>query len=181
MLVYPETEPFLRTVPAGTYQVELAIARVAPDDERCAAARLVISDRPTVRWEPAVIEGAPPLRPDQLPIYGVDAGVGSFMDAACRDTLRAAMDPSRIETSYYDDVLHKELDKKRPTVDWTLHVPDPARPHNVAIFSSGWGDGMYATYVGLDAGDRVTCFMTDFQIVDPIDSPSRDTALHAAP
>lgn len=167
MLVFPETRPFVRTVTPGTYQVELAIARVSDSDERCAAARLVINDRPTVRWEPALIDGDPPLGPGRVPIYGVDTGLGSFMDVACRDTLLVAMAPARIKVSYYDDLLYKELDRKRPTVDWTLHVPDPASPHNVAIFSSGWGDGGYVTHVGLDADDRVTCFMTDFQIVEP--------------
>lgn len=166
-LVFPETDPFVRTIRPGTYPVEIAIARVAADDERCAAARLVVSERPTVRWEPAQVQGASPLAAGDVPAYGVDAGVGSFMDVACRDTLLAAMDPSKLEVSYYDDVLARELEYERLTVDWTLHVPDPTKAHKVAIFSSGWGDGLYVTYVGLDREDEVTCFMTDFEIVDP--------------
>jgi hypothetical protein len=162
-LVFPEEPPFTRTIRPGRHRVEIAIARVSPEDERCAAARLVVRDVPVARWEPAALEGDQ-LAPGDLPGYGVDAGLGCFMDAGCRQTLLAAL--RDVNENYYDDVLARELDRKRFTVDWTLHVPDASKPDNVAIFSSGWGDGIYTTYAGLDARDEVVCLVTDFQIVD---------------
>jgi len=162
-LVFPESSPFRRTVAPGRHRVEIAIARVSADDERCAAARLVARDAAVTRWEPAMTEDDD-RAPGGLPGYGVDAGLGCFMDAACRDTFLAAQD--NVEDNYYDDVLARELDRKRFTVDWTLHVPDATKPDNVAIFSSGWGDGVYATYVGLDAGGEVVCLLTDFGIIE---------------
>jgi hypothetical protein len=45
-------------------------------------------------------------------------------------------------------------------------VPDATKPDNVAIFSSGWGDGVYTTYVGLDEHGEVVCLLTDFEIIE---------------
>jgi hypothetical protein len=35
----------------------------------------------------------------------------------------------------------------------------------VVSVSSGWGDGVYPTYVGYSAGGAVTSFVTDFLVV----------------
>jgi Protein of unknown function (DUF4241) len=162
-LVFPEASPFTRTIARGRHPVEIAIARVSADDGRCAAARLLARATPVTRWEPAMIEGEE-LAPGDLPGYGVDAGLGCFMDAACRHTFLAAQ--RSVKDNYYDDVLARELDRKRFTVDWTLHVPDATKPDNVAIFSSGWGDGFYTTYVGLGESGEVVCLLTDFGIIE---------------
>jgi hypothetical protein len=36
---------------------------------------------------------------------------------------------------------------------------------NVYVVESGWGDGVYATYVGRTEDGRITSFITDFQVV----------------
>jgi hypothetical protein len=36
----------------------------------------------------------------------------------------------------------------------------------VIVFSSGWGDGSYPSYFGLDAEGTPLVLMTDFQILD---------------
>jgi hypothetical protein len=37
---------------------------------------------------------------------------------------------------------------------------------NVIGFSSGWGDGAYPSWFGLDAGDRPVVVLTSFLILD---------------
>jgi hypothetical protein len=37
---------------------------------------------------------------------------------------------------------------------------------NLIAFSSGFGDGAYATYAGLDAQDQVAVVVTDFAVID---------------
>ncbi|WP_225764994.1 DUF4241 domain-containing protein [Inquilinus sp. Marseille-Q2685] len=37
---------------------------------------------------------------------------------------------------------------------------------NVAMFSSGWRDGFYASYFGLDETGRVVALVTDFGVVE---------------
>ncbi len=41
----------------------------------------------------------------------------------------------------------------------------PRTRANLIAFSSGAGEGVYATYVGYDAADRVSCVMTDFALL----------------
>lgn len=36
---------------------------------------------------------------------------------------------------------------------------------NVVMCRSGFGDGYYPTYVGLDVQDQVVCFVTDFGVI----------------
>jgi hypothetical protein len=37
--------------------------------------------------------------------------------------------------------------------------------HNLACFSTGFGDGTYATYVGYDANGKICRLLTDFGLV----------------
>lgn len=36
---------------------------------------------------------------------------------------------------------------------------------NLVAFSSGYGDGMYATYAGLDQANEIAVIVTDFSVV----------------
>ena len=46
---------------------------------------------------------------------------------------------------------------------WLLR---PYGQANVAMFSSGWGDGFYASWFGLDEAGRVVALVTDFGVVE---------------
>jgi hypothetical protein len=43
---------------------------------------------------------------------------------------------------------------------------DDATGTNMIAFSSGWGDGCYASYRGYDADDKIACLVTDFDVLD---------------
>ncbi|WP_432774035.1 DUF4241 domain-containing protein [Brevibacillus gelatini] len=39
------------------------------------------------------------------------------------------------------------------------------------MFSSGWGDGSYASYIGYDADGQIVRLLTDFYLVDWMETP----------
>ncbi len=165
-LVNPESEPYSRSVAPGTYPVELAIARVSPDNPRVASARVLFREGTPSRFELASVRALPAdLGPDEFVGYGVDAGMGCFMDAEAGRLLTQACDALAESQSYYD-VLAREL-QARPDdkPDWVDHRPDPTRRENVVVFESGWGDGIYPSYWALDAAGEPLWLATDFEVL----------------
>ncbi|MCM4080568.1 DUF4241 domain-containing protein [Paractinoplanes hotanensis] len=136
-------EPFLTTVPPGTYPVTVSLATFTDDlaHTRVAAMRIDISDRHPVRWEPALRDGQ-----DLLDLgygeffgFGVDAGLACFVD---------------------------EDNRERLTDEWqSLELRDPRfvtlSGGDMIAWSSGWGDGAYPTWIGRDHSGRVTSFIAD--------------------
>lgn len=163
-LVMPETAPFSRPVPTGTFPVELAIA-VMGDDERVAYARIRFAgDRSPVSWRLATSAGQDPslLGPGEFYGYGVDAGTGCFMDVVAARLLIARMEA---DDDYGMQLADDLQDDYRPTWCRLDTRPDPTAPENVVCFSSGWGDGSYPTFFGLDADGAVLAVVTDFLLL----------------
>ncbi|MEU7292804.1 DUF4241 domain-containing protein [Streptomyces exfoliatus] len=147
-------EPFTVTVPPGRYRVQTAEASFTyPYDHTVnAAARLVIRDTPVARWEPAVVPGEDAPEDDYFG-YGVDAGAGCFLDTVAHHSFPGTDDES--------GVVWDGLDNS-PSFP-TAFVAEGENGHNIAVFTSGWGDGLYATWIGRDAEGEVVCFVTDFR------------------
>jgi len=49
------------------------------------------------------------------------------------------------------------------TWDWLLWERNDL---NVAMLKSGWGDGVYASYIGADINGNICRLVTDFAIID---------------
>lgn len=91
---------FSVTVPPGQYPVEVSIARVdrpgpgIPAPVRSGAvARLIVRDEPAVQWELALEPGEDlaTLAPGGFYGFGVEGGIGAFMDASAAAAL--SLDP----------------------------------------------------------------------------------------
>ena len=165
------TPAFSRTVPPGRYPVDACVAQIEPGHVRVAGIRVVFQPGIPVTWSPAETEG-----PDGMVGhgYGVDAGLGCVMDAQARDLLVAAqraLVETRPHGNYHDDVLEAELGDR----EWVDHRPAPGRSENVVIVHSGWGDGVYDSVWGLDAGGDPVWLVTDFCVLTapPRESPDR--------
>ncbi|MGE0546086.1 MAG: DUF4241 domain-containing protein [Kofleriaceae bacterium] len=158
-----QPSPFIRRVAPGCYRTETAIVELGPGDERVAALRIAFRDGVApVTWEPAETSS-----PDGLVGhgYGVDAGVGCFMDALVRDQL---LNAAREVTTEDDDALLRAVLDELGERSWLSYRPDPQRDDNVVIVHSGWGDGIYFSTWGLDAEGIPVCLVTDFQVIsDP--------------
>ena len=152
-------EPFTRSVKPGTYPVSVAVARLG-DDQRIAFAQVRFSDRRIAKWEMALTPGQDPskLKADEIYCYGVDSGTGSFADPGAQEVLGA-----KDARNLVDEATEEMKKVYEPTRDWVV-IDTPKG--SAALFSSGWGDGAYASYFGLDDQGEPVALVTDFQVID---------------
>jgi len=154
--------PFTRQAPTGRFLIDALIAHYEGGDQRIAIATLRFSDTRPVKWEMAVKDGQDlsSLKPDEIFGYGVDSGTGSFMDSEAAAELVRKMEES---DDYFEDMI-EEMDKTYVhTRSWATIRPNDN--YDIAIFSSGCGDGVYASYWGLDSDGNACCLLTDFGLI----------------
>jgi hypothetical protein len=169
-LVFPETRPFRKRVPAGRYPVVLSIAHIALAqgeggvDQRIACAMLCLSRRVPRRWQMAVQTGQPlrALKRDEFYGYPVDSGTGCFMDLNAARVLdkRMSKDPD-----YFWQLLAATEPVYVHTREWADFPLEPDTGLNVVFFSSGFGDGIYPSYWGYDRAGGLACLVTDFRVL----------------
>jgi hypothetical protein len=157
-------EPFTVTIAPGKYPLIAWVALISQDggtpQQRTAALQLIVDDRPVVRWEMALNPGQDfGVLDADTGYYGypVDAGVGTIADVTAINAV-AAWD--------YDDLESAFIPAKIPPGPAPIEaITDDATGANVIIVSSGWGDGVYPTFVGYAADGTVCGFVTDFLII----------------
>lgn len=153
-----------RKVKAGRYPVSLLEAQ-----GRVAVAVLRFRPGTPVRWELATLPGqdVATLKGDEIFGYPVDAGLGSFMDKTAMVLMSEQQSKLQADQNYYDDVLAAEF---APNQDrFVMHRPVAGNPLNIAMFWSGWGDGFYPSFWGLDAAGEPLLLTTDFGVLEDAD------------
>jgi hypothetical protein len=155
-IVMHDLTPFTQVFPVGQFQVNIAIAKTA-NDERVAFSRIFFSTDSVARWEFA-------LKKDQVPIplrdtsfycYGVDGGTGLFIDSIANKVF------DQTERNNWNYVFIEKA--KESLFKGYIHEFEN---HNLATFSTGYGDGCYATYVGFNKNGDVCRLLTDFGLVE---------------
>ena len=151
--------PFTQVFPTGEFPVQLSIAKL-DKEESIAFARISFSDEPVVRWEFALQAGQQPMAVGSKKMHGfsVDGGTALFMD----ETGKKVLDRKTVEDM--DAAVFKEMDKHYH-FDWRYALYNFG-DHNLAAFSTGFGDGYFGTYIGFDAAGKPCRFVTDFNVVD---------------
>jgi hypothetical protein len=160
-IVMRDMQPFTQNFPIGQFPVHLAIAKFN-NDERVAFARIMFSDKPVVKWEFALQKGQEPVSifGDTIYSYGVDGGTGVFADEKSNEAFAAL---EKKDDSLWQQVFIDEMQKhSRLTWQYALYN---FNGHNIAAFSTGLGDGQYATYVGYDDQGNICRLLTDFNLV----------------
>ncbi len=148
---------FARAMLPGTYPIRVVIADIEETaDQRVASAMLLVTDHLPVQWERAAhADGT--VEP-----YGVDAGFAAFLDEAGLQALEAREDDS-------PTYLQQRVEEQDPHGSfgwaWLDATLDEDSRANLIAFTSGWGDGVYWAYWGLDADSNVACLMTDLGIL----------------
>lgn len=190
-----DTSPFTISARPGAYPVILCIAQFSgagqhciarPGERRIAAAMLCIQSEPAVRWELAICQEEREKQADseametsvekEVPHYDgaycVDSGHGSFMDEAAIDAFlaRSGASHEEREAAAWDarvDYLlqHMDEDHSQRPARYNI-ILDEQTGLNLLIFTSGWGDGGYASYWGFDADGIPVCLITDFGIFE---------------
>lgn len=154
-----EEEAFVRTVAPGSYPVSLVLATDS-EKGRVAAAIVRFSDAAPVSWERART-----VEDDDLEMtgYGVDSATGCFLDSSALAIVATELEP----TGQWEQLLEEALEVA-PSDDWfSANIPvSQSPPTNAIAFSSGFGDGLYASLFGLDTAGKAVCLLTDFEVVD---------------
>jgi hypothetical protein len=159
MLIEEYGKPFTQRFPTGEFPVQLSIAKF-DNGETLAFARINFSDVPVEKWEYALLEdqSPAPLEGERKYGYVVDSGVGSFMDEESSKAF------NKNQASSFEGELYKEMDKHYHH-RWRYALYNFG-DHNLASFSTGFGDGRYATYIGFDASGKPCRLVTDFGLFD---------------
>lgn len=171
-----EPEPFAQRLGADRAEVIAARALVGEGHERVAALLLRAGSDPISDWAMATMPGQDvgALEAEGFFGYGVDAGTGSF---GSPEAMRVTARVMHADAGMLDDSLSKALfaDGVGTRSAVVLPAEDGAEP--VAACSSGWGDGAYPTWLGLDADGDVTVAVTDFLLTgDPYAAPAEPAA-----
>ncbi len=156
-----DARPFTQRFKPGKYSLVLGVADFS-GDERVAFALVRLVPVGVQRWELALTEGQDPakLKPGEVYGYPVDSGTGCLADPGACQVLYDANDG----TMALFDLITDEMDRVyKHTRSW-VHVETPQG--SAAMFSSGFGDGVYASYFGLNAQGGVVALVTDFGILD---------------
>jgi Protein of unknown function (DUF4241) len=151
-----DASPFTQTFPIGKFSAHLAMAKTY-NDERVAFSRVVFSDSTITNWQFALKSGQKPipLKDTSFYCYGVDAGTGIFIDSIANVIFNKNEHPE------WENVFITKAEKNG--YKGYIHDFDG---HNLATFSTGYGDGCYATYIGFDKQGKVCQILTDFGLVE---------------
>jgi hypothetical protein len=169
-LVFPENRPFRRRVPPGRYPVLLSIAHIpcssggVTTDQRIAVAMLMLGRKVPRRWQMAVATGQPlsDLKAGEFYGYPVDSGTGCFMDLMAAKLLQRN---ARADANYFEHIIAAMEEVSLPTRSWAEFPLSDRTGHNLVTFSSGFGDGVYASFWGFDADGQPACLVTDFSVL----------------
>ncbi|HMU46224.1 MAG TPA: DUF4241 domain-containing protein [Chitinophagaceae bacterium] len=155
-IVMYDASPFIQNFPSGAFPVHLAMAKTH-NDERVAFSRIVFSDEPITKWEFALQKGQEPipLKDTNFYCYGVDGGTGIFIDSISNNIF------NNLDHSKWENVFITKAEEN--AYRGFVHEFDG---HNLATFSTGYGDGCYATYIGFDKQGKVCQILTDFGLVE---------------
>lgn len=161
-----DAKPFAQPVPKGTFPVRLAVADFPSGGLRIAFARVDFSDEPIARWSLAVPEGQniATLKDDEIFGYGVDAGTGSFFDPLASKEAARLLDDN--PDAWEDWQTEGEANGPKTIGPYMFLLDLKLGESNAIMFSSGWGDGFYASWFGYDANGNVAALITDFATID---------------
>ncbi|PJN27957.1 DUF4241 domain-containing protein [Kitasatospora sp. CB02891] len=178
LTVHDRDLPFTVTVPPDAYPVLIATMHWEGRTRgETPAAMLRIRDTPTATWELALRPGqdARSLGTDEFYGFGVDTGMGCFLDASGRDVLPKLFEQRQWETDLWGA-------GQRPYAE--VSAPDAGA--NLIAYPSGVGDGSYPVWIGRDADGEVTCFLADMLLLHraealPPTAPDTSVCLPAFP
>ncbi|RUU01222.1 DUF4241 domain-containing protein [Mesorhizobium sp. USDA-HM6] len=152
---------FSRKVKPGRYPVILLQAQGC-----IAAAALRFGPGLPVRWELATFASdRPPVYESEFLEFIVDDAVAAFMD---KSVLTLMTDPEELD-NYLADVACA-IDR------FCMDSPIEGNPINVAMFDTGFGDGGYRSFWGLDVAGEPLLLMTDFEVLENADGRESNQA-----
>ena len=144
-----DLEPLDLVVPPGHYPVHATLARYHDQTfDSVSYATLVLSDAPTERWD---------LAGD----IAVDGGTTTIVSPEGRDLMREAFDEDEdVWLDQGEDIFDSVI-----AHDWLATEYDLTPTLDLAMVTSGNGDGGYPVWIGRDAAGAPTRVVVDFYLL----------------
>lgn len=163
-LIFHHT-PFEHTIQPGTYSVVAWW-----NDGLIVGAELKLTESKVTEWKMATKpeQNVDELEEGYIFSYPVDTGLGCFADVEAIDKLEEIEDRLQEELgdefiSLYDDLIDDILTEHDD--NWGNCVVSEETGSNVIMFRSGYGDGFYPSYWGLNEKGEIVSLVTDFQVL----------------
>jgi hypothetical protein len=184
--------PFKRSIPIGRYPVRVSLVYSSNGVPEIALASLWVGSTTPIRFEIAMRDrdDVRTLKQGHIFGHGVDSGTSSFMDLATAKALYRRRDRSDYDLfmDYLGGKLKRDsgslrgwalIDVKAKLFErapsgsglgrrlrkWTDIDCDLKSDLHLIAFSSGAGDGFYASYWGYGDNGEVACLVTDFGLL----------------
>jgi hypothetical protein len=155
--------PFTTAVPSGRHPVFLSSVSFPDGDRRVAGAMLHFGETAPATWRLALRPGQNPRSFLAFPGYGVETGTGCFTDESFY-AAPPAENSTAAHESGSDKVGELLAQLEDPDHPWAT-LDAPSGTSNLIAFSSGWGDGAYASFFGYDSAGVMVCLVTDFAVL----------------
>lgn len=176
------TPELAKTVKPGAYPVEISVITTAFDTVRICSSRIKFSEESAVRYELAesthetsVFHAAD----GDMAGFPVDAGMMGFMDAEVLKEYGSFLHKwhdDNPDKNHYDDYfaeLFAESCEKLPQyqreggdfIEWTI----PKTEHRIVMNSTGFGDGFYQCFWGIDKDDEICELIVPLINADDLD------------
>ena len=166
-LVYPDYPALARHVQPGDYPVTLV---VSPSLSRVALAVLHVGETTPVAFEMATIPGddLTELGPDAFFGFPVDAGMAAFASTDYYEAIQRRVAQERPDDPAFEYFMtspeHTDL-FGLPYDQSFADRPIADEPVRAILFSSGWGDGVYPAWWGLDEDGLPVVLVIDFDVI----------------
>ncbi|MFV0481228.1 MAG: DUF4241 domain-containing protein [Campylobacteraceae bacterium] len=170
-----KANPYFLKTPTGEFDVELSVIKESDGDcARYASARVIFNNEKIARLEEALIGNEDLKKFQQGEYFGfnVDAGLASIIDKEVLNSLcdfeENFMKNNKIENMYDDyyaalfSKSYKENPKHQRSGGDYISFKIPNTSFHVPYFQSGFGDGTYPVYFGLDKDDNVCALFIQF-------------------
>lgn len=166
-----EPPPFTQRMSAEAAEVVAVRATIGENHDRVAALVLRLGPSAVVEWVMATLPGqdVDSLDAERFFGYGVDAGTGAFgsPEAMAVAARVLSADAGMLEDPVSSALFADGVGSRNGVV---VAPEEGATP--IAVCSSGWGDGSYPTWLGVDAAGNVMLAVADFLLtVDPYVAP----------
>lgn len=166
-LITSDMPPFTIVFPVGEFPV---LVHKEIESNCIAYAEIVFSNSEIITWQLATSEGQHLTDLAEGEIYGfpVESGMGCLMDFETQHNLnlleqhlfkRKGEDFAGI----YDEFFHEHFFQQEGAVNqYAFLKPHHEKPGNLFAFETGYGEGFYASYIGLDKNNIPVKIVSEF-------------------
>lgn len=162
ILMYDD-QSYSKKVAPGIYSVYVYNGKTEKRKAQTILAELRLNENTPVKWEIALFKGenASSFAHDEFMGYEVENGLGCFMDEHVMDMLDV-MDEEEL-ARYEKNIKDCIRQSKTSSADILI---DKKTGSNIIVFASGWNEGVFPTYYGLDKQNNVARLITDFMVIE---------------